>query len=103
MIRIAQLALLLAAAGVAGCTALDRHPSHPVRSEAEAIEIAKRMLKDVPVGPNPRYEATNDGTVWVVIPRPQPAGGPGYAVMIDPETGKASVGAYQTATIDEKL
>ncbi|MBA4012402.1 MAG: hypothetical protein C0481_11095 [Phenylobacterium sp.] len=73
-----------------------------VTSAAQAIEVAKIELERQGYAPAGRYEVTGDGVVWVVVPHPQPAG-PGYSVLVDPASGKAEIGAYQTATIDEEL
>lgn len=74
-----------------------------VSSAAKAIEIAKTELERQGYAPAGRYEVTGDGVVWVVVPRPQPAGSTGYSVLVDPASGKAEVGFHQTATIDEEL
>ena len=74
-----------------------------VTSAAQAIEIAQFELERRGYPPAGRYEVTGDGVVWVVVPYPQAVGSTGYAVVVDPSTGKAEVGAFQAATIDEDL
>lgn len=74
-----------------------------VTSAPQAVEIAKTHLKSQGYALAPRYEATGDGVVWIVVPQPPPEGPASYAVVVDPHTGKAEIGAFQSATIDEEL
>lgn len=68
--------------------------------ETEALRIAEQALGGLENAGPPYTASLNDG-VWLVATTP--VSGLGFAVRIDGTTGRASVEAFQSATIDESL
>lgn len=93
--RLAVLGLALAA-GLGGCR--PQPVVTPVRTEAEALAIAERLLGSKSQG----YEVKRVGGDWIVTARPAPRSGDDtFSLVIDAATGEA--GAFQVVHIDEKL
>jgi hypothetical protein len=88
---------------IVGCTRADypwTTPAvGPVRTKAEAISVAKAALRGSPAAEGPFRASKDPEGNWFVL-----AGEiPDTAVIIDPKSGRASVGGYQSALVDLDL
>jgi hypothetical protein len=88
------------AAALAGCEGAAAKGS-PVRTEAEAIAVARKALAGAPDAREP-FLVQLDPIGWLVMttPKPTASGQTRYLVRIDRHTGQANVGAY-SVTRDE--
>jgi hypothetical protein len=96
-------ALITLAALTGGCARADYRWTTPavgpVRTEAEAISVAKAALHGSPAAEGPFRASKDPEGNWFVLAGETPD----TAVIIDPKSGRASVGGYQSARVDLDL
>jgi hypothetical protein len=101
------MALICAGALMGSCSAAPARHQHvygPTPTAEAAIGVARKELAKLPDVREP-FTAERQGPTWLVRSgaTKTASGTTCYMVVVDAATGKAAVGFYQTAIINEKL